>query len=134
MSKRGRKAGFSPVTGWDGVLTKNCKRWSMPQSDWDWLELQPNQSETLRRAIAYYRQHLEPPLKTEKINRRQILVDFLRNNPGWHDAYKISEAIKISPRQVQHLASLVERKSPIEIKKGTDNRNHYKYKEKQDFS
>ena len=32
-------------------LVKKNKAWSMSQDCWDWLEAQPNQSETLRRSI-----------------------------------------------------------------------------------
>lgn len=37
-------------------MTKKGKAWSMPDEAWDWLERQPNQSETIREAIALYRQ------------------------------------------------------------------------------
>lgn len=37
-------------------MTKKNKAWSMPDSDWEWLEAQPNQSEVVREAIALYRQ------------------------------------------------------------------------------
>jgi len=37
-------------------MTKKNKAWSMPDDDWQWLESQPNQSEIIRSAIAFYRQ------------------------------------------------------------------------------
>jgi hypothetical protein len=52
----------SPHTGRppssDSMLKKS-KAWSMPDEDWKWLESQDNQSETLRQAIAFYRQQSE---------------------------------------------------------------------------
>jgi hypothetical protein len=33
-------------------MVKRSKAWSMPQSDWDWLEKQDNQAAVLRQAIA----------------------------------------------------------------------------------
>lgn len=36
-------------------MVKKTKAWSMPDSDWEWLESHPNQSEVLRKAIALYR-------------------------------------------------------------------------------
>ena len=32
-------------------MVKRNKAWSMPKQNWDWLESQPNQSQTLRKAI-----------------------------------------------------------------------------------
>jgi len=49
----------SPHTGRPpsgNAMDKKNKAWSMPIAEWEWLESQPNQSETLRRAIAFYRQ------------------------------------------------------------------------------
>jgi len=40
-------------------MLKKSKAWSMPDEDWKWLESQDNQSETLRQAIAFYRQQSE---------------------------------------------------------------------------
>lgn len=54
-AKPGRPQGFSPILGEDGAMVKKAKAWSMPQSDWDWLESQSNQAETIRDAIAMYR-------------------------------------------------------------------------------
>lgn len=55
----GRPLGFSPINGEGGVMTKKNKAWSMPDDDWQWLESQPNQSETIREAISLYRQQLQ---------------------------------------------------------------------------
>jgi len=54
-TKPGRPQGFSPILGEDMAMVKKAKAWSMPQSDWDWLESQSNQAETIRDAIAMYR-------------------------------------------------------------------------------
>jgi hypothetical protein len=57
--KRGRRKGFSPINGAGAAMIKKNKAWSMPQTDWDWLESQPNQSEVLRNAIAFLKQKKE---------------------------------------------------------------------------
>lgn len=128
---RGRKPGFSPVTGWDGTLIKKNKAWSMPDPDWEWLEDQPNQSEILRQAIALYRQQFQTTAPEPKTDRRERLKNFLMDNPGWHDAYQIAEAIGSSPQNIQHLASQIKRTFPLEIRKGEGRgrRNEYRYKE-----
>ena len=56
--QRGRPEGYSPINGKGGAMTKKNKAWSMPCSDWEWLEGQENQSDVIRRAIALYRQSL----------------------------------------------------------------------------
>lgn len=53
---RGRPVGFSPINGDGGAMVKKNKAWSMPETDWQWLESQSNQSEIIRDAIAHYRQ------------------------------------------------------------------------------
>jgi hypothetical protein len=44
-----------------GSMAKKNKAWSMPAADWEWLELQPNQSEIIRKAISQYRSSLPRP-------------------------------------------------------------------------
>ena len=56
--RRGRPEGYSPINGKGKAMTKRHKAWSMPTSDWEWLESQENQSDVIRRAIALYRQSL----------------------------------------------------------------------------
>jgi hypothetical protein len=51
-----RPKGFSPIRGKGGAMIKKEKAWSMPKEDWEWLEAQPNQSQSIRDAIALYRQ------------------------------------------------------------------------------
>lgn len=48
----GRPKGFSPIHGEDGAMVQKSKAFSMPADDWLWLEAQPNQSKTIREAIA----------------------------------------------------------------------------------
>lgn len=52
---RGRQIGFSPINGEGGAMTKKNKAWSMTDDMWDWLESQPNQSETIRDAVEMLR-------------------------------------------------------------------------------
>ena len=54
-NQRGRREGFSPIHGEGGAMTKKSKAWSMTEEDWQWLESQANQSETIRKAIALLR-------------------------------------------------------------------------------
>lgn len=63
LPKRGRPTGFSPINGDGGAMTKKNKAWSMSDDDWEWLESQPNQSETIRSAIAL--------LRSQPTNQRQ---------------------------------------------------------------
>lgn len=55
----GRPIGFSPINGEKGAMVKKTKAWSMPDSDWEWLESQSNQSEVIRKAITQYRQQYQ---------------------------------------------------------------------------
>jgi hypothetical protein len=132
MARKGRVPGFSPVTGWEGTLVKDCKKWSMPQSDWDWLESQPNQSEILREAIAQYRNKGSVAPKKPRHDRREKLKQFLKENAGWHDAYAISEQIGSSPQNIQNLALELQRTFPLDIRKGIGKgkRNEYRFSEK----
>lgn len=50
--KRGRPVGYSP-TG--EVMSQKQVKIALPPADMEWLESQPNQSEAIRKAIAYYR-------------------------------------------------------------------------------
>lgn len=50
----GQKNGGRPVSS--GSMIKNRAAWSMSDDDWEWLNRQPNKSETLRDAIANLRQ------------------------------------------------------------------------------
>ncbi len=47
-----------------GSMVKRNKAWSMTAETWQWLESQPNQAETLREAIALFRQSQEQPNAT----------------------------------------------------------------------
>jgi len=53
-SKAGRPVGFSPN---GEVMRQKQVKISLLPDDMDWLESQPNQSEAIRKAIAYYRQN-----------------------------------------------------------------------------
>jgi hypothetical protein len=57
--KPGRPLGYSPTHGEGGAMKQTQIKTSLPQSDLDWLNSQPNKSETVRRAIALYRKHSE---------------------------------------------------------------------------
>jgi len=50
----GQKNGGRPIN--ESSMVKNRAAWSMPAEDWEWLNSQPNKSETIRDAIALIRQ------------------------------------------------------------------------------
>lgn len=52
--KAGRPTGYTPSG--NPPMVKKPKSWSLSNDDWEWLESQSNQSESIRQAIAHYRQ------------------------------------------------------------------------------
>lgn len=57
--KGGRPVGYSPIRGEGGAMVQTQIKTSLPQEDLDWLNSQSNKSETVRKAIALYRQSFE---------------------------------------------------------------------------
>ncbi len=53
-SRPGRPTGHTPSG--NPPMVKKTKSWSFSAETWEWLESQPNQSETIRQAIALIRQ------------------------------------------------------------------------------